>query len=116
RGDRSGRTRSVWFDECISRSRCLPPLWAVAAVMRHSILKVPALLPFQALPQTTIQPRCAADKKDVATLNALFASATQGPTQGRSDDPAAELAGAADFAGEPSHTPLKETLEPRGRA
>src|SRR5215468_678346 len=58
----------------------------------------------------------AADKKDVATLNALFAGATQGPTQGRSDDPAAELAGAADFAGEPSHTPLKETLEPRGRA
>src|SRR5262249_44305827 len=47
----------------------------------------------------------AADKKDVATLNALFAGATQGPTQGRSDDPAAELA-----------TPLKETLEPRGRA
>src|SRR5262249_32941751 len=60
----------------------------------------------------------AADKKDAATLNALFASATQG----RSDDrtmPAAkpaELASAADFAGEPSHTPPKEPLEPRGRA
>src|SRR5215472_4165079 len=60
----------------------------------------------------------AADKKDAATLNALFASATQG----RSDDTAtpaakpAELASAADFGGEPSHTPLKETLEPRGRA
>jgi hypothetical protein len=65
----------------------------------------------------------AAGKKDAATLNALFASATQGPiqgpTQGRSDDrtmPAAELASAADFAGEPSPTPPKETLEPRGRA
>jgi LysM repeat protein len=59
----------------------------------------------------------AADRKEAATLNALFASANQG----RSDrtipgaNPAA-LASAADSTDEPSHPPARETIEPRGRA
>jgi len=63
------------------------------------------------------------DKRDTATLNALFASAAQPRLDGQSDDraalPAAKpvaLASTGDVSGQPARPSAKEPVEPRGRA
>jgi pimeloyl-ACP methyl ester carboxylesterase len=64
------------------------------------------------------------DRRDAATLNALFASAAQPRSDGQSDDRAAlsvakpvALASTGDVSGQPAARPsAKETVETRGRA
>ena len=63
------------------------------------------------------------DRRDAATLNALFASAAQPRLDGQSDDraalPAAKpvaLASTGDVSGQPARPSAKEPVEPRGRA
>jgi pimeloyl-ACP methyl ester carboxylesterase len=63
------------------------------------------------------------DKRDAATLNALFASAGQGGSDDRAAPPAAKpvlLASTGDVSGQPARPSAKEsakeTVEPRGRA
>jgi hypothetical protein len=58
-----------------------------------------------------------ADKRDAATLNAVFASA--GQSDDRAARPAAKpvvLASTGDISGQSARPPAKETVEPRGRA
>jgi hypothetical protein len=59
------------------------------------------------------------DKRDAATLNALFASAGQGGSDDRAALTVAKpvvLASTGDVSGQPARPSAKETVEPRGRA